>query len=126
MVDILPRISGVAFAEAWKRRVPVDVDQSLTVPFISRQDLIAAKISAGRAQDLADVESLRANLQYEHTEQPSIPTRAPQQTDEIQQAQARSRAAWLELRRQESKPYDQDQDGPANDPGKDSDNDLEL
>lgn len=126
MVDILPRISGVDFEEAWQRRVPVELDQSLTVPFISRQDLIAAKISAGRTQDLADVESLRASLEYEHTEQPSIPTRATQELDEIQQTQAQGRAAWLELRRQESKSYDQGQDGSTNDPGKELDNDLEL
>lgn len=39
-------------------RVIVAIDDTLTVPFISRQDLLAAKISAGRAQDLADVDAL--------------------------------------------------------------------
>lgn len=59
MVDILPRISGVNFEDAWRRRVVVQVDNALTVPFISREDLIASKLSAGRAQDLADIAALR-------------------------------------------------------------------
>ncbi|MGH8305532.1 MAG: nucleotidyl transferase AbiEii/AbiGii toxin family protein, partial [Steroidobacteraceae bacterium] len=58
MVDILPCISGVDFDEAWQRRVNVAIDATLTVPFISRQDLLAAKLAAGRPQDLADVAAL--------------------------------------------------------------------
>src|ERR1700727_2730685 len=53
MVDILSRISGVEFEGAWQRKVDVPIDETLTVPFISRDDLLASKISAGRAQDLA-------------------------------------------------------------------------
>lgn len=34
---------------AWQRRVDVPVDDKLTASFISRDDLLAAKISAGRA-----------------------------------------------------------------------------
>ena len=60
MVDILPRISGVDFEEAWQRRVSVIIDDTLTAPFISREDLLAAKIAAGRPQDLADVAALGA------------------------------------------------------------------
>ena len=60
MVDILPRISGVDFEEAWQRRVNVTIDDTLNVPFISREDLLAAKLAAGRPQDLADVAALRA------------------------------------------------------------------
>lgn len=60
MVDILPKISGVTFDSAWERRVNVEIDDGLTVPFISHQDLLAAKISAGRPQDMADVAALRA------------------------------------------------------------------
>jgi hypothetical protein len=52
MVDIMPKISGVEFEEAWKRRVDVRIDDDLSVPFISREDLLVAKLSAGRAQDL--------------------------------------------------------------------------
>lgn len=56
-VDILMGIPGVAFAEAWPRRLEVDFD-GLLVPFISRQDLIAAKRASGRPQDLQDVAQL--------------------------------------------------------------------
>jgi hypothetical protein len=54
-IDIMPKISGVEFESAWQRRVTVAIDDTLTVTFISRDDLLAAKIAAGRAQDLADV-----------------------------------------------------------------------
>lgn len=60
MVDIMSRISGVDFESAWQRRVDATIDDGLTVPFISRQDLLAAKISAGRPQDLADAAALNA------------------------------------------------------------------
>lgn len=60
MVDIMSRISGVDFESAWQRRVDATIDDELTVPFISRQDLLAAKISAGRPQDLADAAALNA------------------------------------------------------------------
>ena len=56
-VDILMGIPGAVFAEAWPRRMEVDFD-GLLVPFIARQDLIAAKRAAGRPQDLLDVELL--------------------------------------------------------------------
>jgi hypothetical protein len=56
-VDILMGIPGVIFAEAWPRRLEVDFE-GLLVPFISRQDLIAAKRASGRPQDLLDVAQL--------------------------------------------------------------------
>jgi len=60
MVDLLPRISGVEFEAAWSRRVTVALNEGLSMPFISRDDLLAAKLAAGRPQDLADVEALRS------------------------------------------------------------------
>jgi hypothetical protein len=61
MVDILPEISGVDFDQAWRRRVmeTIDAETALKVPFMSADDLIAAKLAAGREQDLADVAALR-------------------------------------------------------------------
>ena len=56
-VDILMGIPGAVFAEPWPRRMDVDFD-GLLVPFIARQDLIAAKRAVGRPQDLLDVEQL--------------------------------------------------------------------
>ena len=56
-VDILMGIPGVAFGDAWRRRIEVDFD-GLLVPFISREDLIEAKRASGRPQDLLDVDAL--------------------------------------------------------------------
>jgi hypothetical protein len=42
----MPKISGVEFEEAWSRRVDVQLDDGLSVPFISRQDLLIAKLRA--------------------------------------------------------------------------------
>ncbi len=60
-VDVLPAIDGVNFDEAWARRVTgvIDVTTGLTAFFISKEDLIASKIAAGRMRDLADVEEIR-------------------------------------------------------------------
>ena len=60
-VDILTEIPGVEFEGAWDRRVQdvVDVATGLNASFISREDLITAKLAAGRPQDLADVDAIR-------------------------------------------------------------------
>jgi hypothetical protein len=57
IVDILPEIEGVDFERAWQNRVEatVDAQTGLTATFISREDLIASKLAAGRPQDIADV-----------------------------------------------------------------------
>jgi hypothetical protein len=61
-VDILPGIDGVDFDAAWERRVEgvIDPASGLGAWFISREDLTAAKLAAGRLRDLADVDDLRA------------------------------------------------------------------
>ncbi len=60
-IDILPDIPGVDFDDAWERRVEAILDPAsgLKGYFISREDLIAAKLAAARPQDLADVDALR-------------------------------------------------------------------
>ena len=60
-VDILPGIDGVDFDAAWERRIEgvIDAESGLKAFFISREDLIASKLAAGRLRDLADVEELR-------------------------------------------------------------------
>lgn len=60
-VDILSEIAGIDFNEAWSRRLiqTVDADTGLQAPFISVDDLIAAKLAAGRPQDLADVHAMQ-------------------------------------------------------------------
>lgn len=56
-VDILMGLPGLDFDDAWARRMVVDF-ADLPVPFISRDDLIAAKRASGRPQDLLDAEAL--------------------------------------------------------------------
>jgi hypothetical protein len=67
------------------------------VPFISRDDLLASKISAGRAQDLADVAALRESREQSEIDQPVMGG-----YEKIQQAQARGREEWLEYRRKQA------------------------
>jgi hypothetical protein len=66
----MPRISGIEFEDAWQRRVAVSIDENLTAPFISCQDLLVAKMAAGRDQDLIDADALRASAQHRENEQP--------------------------------------------------------
>jgi hypothetical protein len=60
-VDILPGIDGVDFDDAWDRRVEAVIDPKtgLTAFFISKKDLIASKIAAGRTRDIADVDEIQ-------------------------------------------------------------------
>jgi hypothetical protein len=66
-IDILPDIPGVDFDAAWERRVEsvIDTETGLRAFFISRDDLIAAKLASGRMRDLGDVEDIRAAAQSE-------------------------------------------------------------
>jgi len=75
-VDILTAIPGVEFDEAWPRRVEdvVDSASGLKASFISREDLIAAKLAAGRPQDLADVDAIRKAQQ---SQWPAAAKKAP-------------------------------------------------
>jgi len=101
MVDIMPKISGVEFEAAWSRRVDVRIDDDLSVSFISREDLLAAKLSAGRAQDLIDVDALRESSQSQEIEQQQRP--APLVTDdgnELEQIKKEGREEWLKQREQ--------------------------
>ena len=59
MVDVLPNISGVDFEDAWNSRIEIEIDPSLKVPVISSEDLIKAKLAAGRDQDILDVKAVR-------------------------------------------------------------------
>jgi hypothetical protein len=59
-IDILSEIQGVSFNAAWKNRVTMVIDDAagLMAHFISRDDLIANKLAAGRLRDLADVDEI--------------------------------------------------------------------
>ncbi len=56
-IDILNEISGVAFEDAWSRRVVLTVEDR-PLPFIAREDLERNKRAAGRPKDVADLVAL--------------------------------------------------------------------
>ena len=56
-IDILTQIEGVAFEEAWPRRIEASFG-SARCAVIGRADLLANKRAAGRPQDLAEVAAL--------------------------------------------------------------------
>jgi hypothetical protein len=59
-IDVLQRIDGITFDEAWSHRVQGKVDGEVPANVISRDDLIRNKLASGREQDLLDVKVLRA------------------------------------------------------------------
>ena len=59
-IDILTEIDGVSFRRAWARRVHAQLDEQRRLPIIAREDLLAAKLAAGRPQDLADAAAIQA------------------------------------------------------------------
>ncbi|MCB9687118.1 MAG: hypothetical protein H6738_17120 [Alphaproteobacteria bacterium] len=58
-IDLLKRLDGVSFDEAWEHRVVREVD-GLLVPFLGRSDLVRNKRAVGRPQDLADIARLES------------------------------------------------------------------
>ena len=59
-IDILQRIDGITFDEAWPNRIQGMIDGEVEGCVISRDDLIRNKLASGREQDLLDVKKLRA------------------------------------------------------------------
>jgi len=57
-LDVMMSIPGVTFETAWINREKVQVE-GLVVPFIAKADLIKAKETSGREQDLIDAKELR-------------------------------------------------------------------
>jgi len=57
-IDLLQKVDGVAFNEAWGKRTEAFID-GVPVHVISAEDLIRNKLAAGRLQDLADAEAIR-------------------------------------------------------------------
>jgi hypothetical protein len=58
-IDILQSIEGISFQEAWERRVIMQIDDTLTAPYLSLEQLIQNKEQVGRLSDLADVSELK-------------------------------------------------------------------
>ena len=60
-IDLQNRIEGVAFEDAWPRRVEAtlrDDKGDLTLNYLGKQDLLANKKSVGRRRDLDDCDAL--------------------------------------------------------------------
>jgi hypothetical protein len=58
-IDVITQIDGVAFDDAWSRRVESTYDGT-PISILSLPDLIQNKRAAGRKQDLLDLERLEA------------------------------------------------------------------
>ncbi len=57
-LDFLTTVPGLEFARCWPRRELADIN-GISVSYVSKADLVIAKKTAGRAQDLADLEELQ-------------------------------------------------------------------
>ncbi len=57
-IDVITRVSGLLFEQAWPNRVEVTVPPDLRCPFVGLADLLRNKRAAARPQDLADVDAL--------------------------------------------------------------------
>jgi hypothetical protein len=56
-IDILASIGEMPFEQVWRNRIETEVE-GLSIPFISKADLIENKRQVGRLRDLADAEEL--------------------------------------------------------------------
>jgi hypothetical protein len=98
-------VGGYAVSMHAEPRATKDLDilvgadaENSTAPFISRQDLLAAKMAAGRAQDLIDANALRTSAPHRENQPLQSPTEGSRAFETIRQAQERSVEEWLKLR----------------------------
>jgi hypothetical protein len=56
-IDILASIGEMPFDQVWRNRIETEVE-GISIPFISKSDLIENKRQVGRLRDLADAEEL--------------------------------------------------------------------
>jgi len=59
-IDVLTRITGIDFEEAWRNRVQI-VLEGHTIPVLGKMELIRNKRILGRPKDLGDVETLEGS-----------------------------------------------------------------
>jgi hypothetical protein len=57
-IDILTKIEGLSFGEAWPNRIEAAFGPGVRCPVIGLDDIVKNKRAAGRPQDLADVDAL--------------------------------------------------------------------
>lgn len=58
-IEVMTGITGVEFAHCYARRIQAELDGT-PVNIISREDLLANKLAAGRSKDLNDLDHLRS------------------------------------------------------------------
>jgi hypothetical protein len=63
-IDILQKIDGVTFEEAWRSRVQAVIEGDTPTFVISREHLIQNKLASGRPRDLVDVQEIRKAAEY--------------------------------------------------------------
>ena len=63
-IDILQKIDGVTFEDAWRSRVQAVIEADTPTFVISREHLIQNKLASGRARDLLDVQEIRKASEY--------------------------------------------------------------
>lgn len=66
-IDVQTETPGIYFEEAWGKRTTMDY-QGQVFYVVSREDLIASKLAAGRDKDLEDVRLLKVSLEDEEDE----------------------------------------------------------
>jgi hypothetical protein len=59
-IDLLTRIDGVGFDEAWQNKVSITVD-GLELYILSKEDLLRNKLATGRDKDQGDIVWLKSN-----------------------------------------------------------------
>jgi hypothetical protein len=74
-IDILKSIPGLGFRFCGKNRRTFDIGGT-TANFLNLEDLLTAKLAAGRPQDLVDAAKLRKALELERRQQQSLELRS--------------------------------------------------
>ena len=57
-IDVMMGIKGLEFSDAWPHRVETTFED-VSMNLLSKEDLLVAKIAAGRPQDMLDVDELK-------------------------------------------------------------------
>ena len=71
-IDLLKDIPGVEFDACWEKKQSFDLGNGILANYLGLQDLIAAKLAAGRHIDLADAEKLTVALEHKQKQSPFI------------------------------------------------------
>ena len=76
-VDILTKIDGVGFDEAWAERIEVEID-GLADTVLSRAHLLRNERASGRPKDLIDADWLETQGTPAEPRNPGDPRRTPE------------------------------------------------